>query len=173
MPLSRHALHALFLAPAVALGAPDFAREVRPALEAYCFDCHGDEAKPKGGVNLERFRDEASVVRERATWKLAYDQLEAHSMPPPKRQEQPDANKRALLLAWLDDLFARPDPTLGVRDPGKPALRRLTRLEYNNSIRDLFELKIDVLMFPERLPVDRKYFSPQLQTFSNCSHPLK
>src|SRR3954466_623588 len=108
-----------------ARAAIDFQREVRPLLEAQCFDCHGDEAKPKGGVNLERVRDEASVLRERATWKLAYDQVEGHSMPPPKRETQPQAAERARLLAWLDEMFAKPDAALGTRDPGKPALRRL------------------------------------------------
>ena len=156
-----HAFLALLLAPTAALAGPDFVREILPALEMYCFDCHGDEAKPKGGVNLERFRDEASVLRDRATWKLAYDQIEGHSMPPPKRKDQPASAERARLIAWLDDVFARPDVALGVRDPGKPALRRLTRLEYSNTVRDLFGLKMDVLMFPERLPVDRRYFQPQ------------
>lgn len=162
------ALAAAGLARSEALAAAaDFARDVLPLLEANCFDCHADEAKPKGGVNLERFRDEAAVMRDRETWKLAFDQLEAHSMPPPKRDAQPSPAERARLLAWLDAIFARPDPTLGARDPGKPPLRRLTRLEYNNTVRDLFGLKMDVLMFPERLPVDRAYFQPDSGKFES------
>ncbi|MEZ6067141.1 MAG: DUF1592 domain-containing protein [Planctomycetaceae bacterium] len=37
-------------------------------------------------------------------------------------------------------------------------LRRLTRLEYNNTVRDLFGLKYDIFMFPERLPVANKQY---------------
>ena len=53
-------------------------------------------------------------------------------MPPPKRKEQPSAEERAAVLAWIGDIAARPDPALGAGDPGKPMLRRLTRLEYNS-----------------------------------------
>jgi len=141
--------------------APDYAREVLPVLEAHCFDCHGDEAKPKGGVNLERFKTEADVMRDRAPWAGVFEKIESHQMPPPKRKEQPTAVERATVLAWIADIAARPDPMLGARDPGKPVLRRLTRLEYNNTIRDLFALEMDVFVFPERLPVSSKaYFNP-------------
>jgi hypothetical protein len=74
-------------------------------------------------------------------------------MPPPKRDAQPTAADRAKLLAWIADIAARPDPQLGARDPGHAVLRRLTRLEYNNTVRDLFGLKLDVFVFPERLPM--------------------
>jgi hypothetical protein len=50
---------------------------------------------------------------------------------------------------------------LGARDPGRPVLRRLTRLEYNNTVRDLLGLETDVFMFPERQPLKGKeYFQP-------------
>ena len=55
---------------------------------------------------------------------------------------------------------ARPDPELGARDPGHAVLRRLTRLEYNNTVRDLFGLRLDIFVFPERLPVVSDYFQP-------------
>jgi hypothetical protein len=64
-------------------------------------------------------------------------------------------------MTWIMDIAARPDPALDAVDPGKPVLRRLTRLEYNNAVRDLFGLEVDVFMFPERLPIsDKSYFQP-------------
>ena len=81
-------------------------------------------------------------------------------MPPPKRDSQPTAAERAKLLAWIAGIAARPDPQLGARDPGRAVLRRLTRLEYNNTVRDLFGLKLDIFVFPERLPVVGDYFQP-------------
>jgi len=66
---------------------------------------------------------------------------------------------RERLLSFVAELQAEPDPVLQAVDPGKPLLRRLTRLEYNNTVRDLFGLKYDIFMFPERLPVaDKRYF---------------
>ncbi len=139
----------------------DFARDIRPLLEVHCFDCHGNEEKPKGGVNLERFKSEDDVMRDRSVWGGVLEKMESHQMPPPKQKAQPTEADRAKVLVWIADIAARPDPVLGARDPGKPVLRRLTRLEYNNTVRDLLGLSTDVFMFPERLPLNGKdYFQP-------------
>lgn len=142
-------------------GAVSFEKDIRPLLEQHCFDCHGDEAKPKGGVNLERFKTDDDVMRDRSVWASVFEKIELHQMPPPKRETQPSPPQREQVLAWVSEIAARPDPALGARDPGRPALRRLTRLEYNNAVRDLFALDEDVFMFPERLPLsDKSYFQP-------------
>ncbi|MBA4019651.1 MAG: hypothetical protein C0483_21000 [Pirellula sp.] len=139
----------------------DYTREVLPVLQTHCFTCHADSDEAEGGLNLERFRSEADVMRDRQVWAAVYDKVESLQMPPPKETSQPTAAERRLILAWIADIAARPDPQLGARDPGKPVLRRLTRLEYNNTVRDLLGLDIDVFMFPERLPLaDRSYSSP-------------
>ncbi len=139
----------------------DYARDVLPVLQKHCFICHADADDAEGGFNLERFRSDADVMRDRQVWAAVYDKVESLQMPPPKESSQPTAAERRLILEWIADIAARPDPQLGARDPGKPVLRRLTRLEYNNTVRDLLGLDIDVFMFPERLPlVDRSYFSP-------------
>ncbi|MEK7954104.1 DUF1592 domain-containing protein [Luteolibacter soli] len=145
-----------------ATAAPDFKGEILPLLEDQCFDCHGSEKKPKGGVNLERFNSDAAVMAEREIWASVFDKVESHQMPPPKRDSQPSEEERRKLLAWISEMAARPDPKLGARDPGHTLLRRLTRLEYNNTVRDLFGLKLDVFVFPERLPVVSDYFQPNL-----------
>lgn len=149
------------LASAIPLRAAltDFASGMRPLLEQYCFDCHGDEADPKGGMNLERFRSLEDTLRDRGPWAAVLEKVESLQMPPPKDKSQPTAGERARLVAWIRELAAAPDPVLGAPDPGKPVLRRLTRLEYNNSIRDLFALEHDLFMFPERLPVNGSYFT--------------
>lgn len=167
LPLKPLALAALLSGIGVSHAA-DFATQIRPLLEAYCFDCHGDEAKPKGGVNLERFKSDADVMRDRRVWGGVFEKIESHQMPPPKRNEQPTTVQREDLMAWIMDIAARPDSQLGVADPGNPMLRRLTRLEYNNTIRDLFGLQMDVFMFPERVPLSSKaYFRPASGTMGD------
>jgi hypothetical protein len=139
----------------------DFAKDIRPLLEKHCWDCHGDEAEPVGGVNLAKFQSEAEVLQDRQGWQAVYQKLESQQMPPPKESLQPLAEERQRILAWIEAMAAKPDPKLGMRDPGKPVLRRLTRLEYNNTVRDLLGLEIDIFAFPERLPfVDKDYFQP-------------
>lgn len=152
----------IILMTGFAMGA-DF----RGFLEAHCLDCHDSDAK-KGGLDLSSFTDEAAVMRDRAIWRSVFEKIESHQMPPPKQKLQPTVAQRQELMAWIMDIAARPDLELGVADPGNPVLRRLTRLEYNNTVRDLFELPMDVFMFPERLPISSKaYFQPQKGSFGN------
>lgn len=137
------------------------AADFRAFLDAHCLECHDGDVK-KGDLDLSIFTDEAAVMRNREVWRVVYEKVESHQMPPPKEKSQPSAAERRELMAWIMDIAARPDAELGVADPGNPVLRRLTRLEYNNTVRDLFELPMDVFMFPERLPLSGKaYFQPQ------------
>lgn len=136
------------------------AAEFPAFLDSYCLECHDDLAK-KGGLDLSSFSDEAAVMLDRAVWRSVYEKIESHQMPPPKEDEQPSDAEREALLAWIVEIAARPDPALGAVDPGKPPLRRLTRLEYNNAVRDLLGLGMDVFPFSERLPIrDKSYFQP-------------
>lgn len=145
----------------VSAAVTDYEREVRPVLETHCFDCHGDEEAPKGGMNLERFRTVGDVLADREAWSGVLDKVETHQMPPPARAVQPTAAERGLVVRWIGEVAAAADPALGARDPGQPVLRRLTRLEYNNAIRELFGLEMDVFPFPERLPIaDKGYYVP-------------
>lgn len=136
------------------------AADFRAFLDTHCLECHDADAR-KGGLDLSSFTDETTVLADREVWRSVYEKVESHQMPPPKQKTQPTQHERAGLLAWIMDIATRPDPALGARDPGKPVLRRLTRLEYNNTIRDLLELDTDVFMFPERLPLaEKSYFQP-------------
>jgi hypothetical protein len=148
------------LLPTLATAATDFSRDVRPLLEQFCHDCH-DTATRKSGLDLEQFTDLGAVLHDRPAWGRVLEKIESHQMPPPKGDNQPTVAERRQLVAWINHLAGLPDPTLGARDPGKPLLRRLTRLEYNNSVRDLLGLGTDVFMFTERLPfADKSYFQP-------------
>lgn len=149
-------------------GAPGFvsAESVAPEFDAVlsilneqCMDCH-DQATREGTLDLERFGSVADVMSDRATWKRIFDVVEGGQMPLPQSGYELQPEQRDQLLRFVRDVQSIPDPTLGVRDPGKPVLRRLTRLEYNNTVRDLFKIEYDVFMFPERLPVaDKRYFT--------------
>jgi Protein of unknown function (DUF1592)/Protein of unknown function (DUF1588)/Protein of unknown function (DUF1585)/Protein of unknown function (DUF1595)/Protein of unknown function (DUF1587)/Planctomycete cytochrome C len=149
---------ALFLFSLTPFHTP--AADFRAILSTYCLECHDSEAK-KGDLDLSPFSDETAVMKDRAIWRSVFEKIESHQMPPPKQKEQPTTAQRQELMAWIMDIAMRPDLAIGAVDPGKPALRRLTRLEYNNAIRDLFGLEMDVFMFPERLPIrDKAYFQP-------------
>jgi hypothetical protein len=137
--------------------APPAFATVRDILSEQCLDCH-NEKTTKGGFNLARFDSFDSTLRDRATWKRVFDVVEAGQMPLRDSGYELNAKERDTLLKFVAALQAQPDPVLQALDPGKPVLRRLTRLEYNNTVRDLFGLTYDIFMFPERLPVaDKQY----------------
>ena len=58
-----------------------YAADIRPVMEKYCWDCHGDGAK-KGDVVLDADADEAAIVRNRKLWTGAMFHIEQWTMPP-------------------------------------------------------------------------------------------
>ena len=87
-------------------------------IQLHCVDCHSGD-HPSGGLDLERFGDEAAVMRERATWGLVFEKVESGQMPPPKQRSRPSEEDRGVLLDYIRRIAARPDPQLGARDPGQ------------------------------------------------------
>jgi mono/diheme cytochrome c family protein len=148
---------------------PKFDRVTQIVAEN-CLDCHNAQSQ-EGTVNLERFKSLSDFDGDRPLWKSVFDVVEAGQMPLPQSGYELTESQRLELLTFIKYSLARPDPELKARDPGKPVLRRLTRLEYNNTVRDLFGLHYDVFMFPERLPVaDKRYFTTH-QSSVDASSP--
>ena len=114
--------------------ASDFRKDVLPVLEKYCLSCHDDTAK--GGVNLEALSKDGAFWREPKTWEKTLNAVRDASMPPAKK-EQPRPEERALVSAWLTAALDHPDPGKVPSDVGRSVLHRLSRLEYNNTVRDL------------------------------------
>lgn len=135
----RHARFVILLLSAWSRAAAgDFAQEVRPVLEKYCFKCHGAE-KPKGGVQLHEAGDLTALYRDPGMWDRVLVELHDAAMPP-ETKPQPSAEERQRVVAWLEKALNDPDPAALPPDPGRPVLHRLSRDEYNNTIRDLLGL---------------------------------
>lgn len=123
--------------------------QIRPLLNTYCGKCHGME-KPKEGINLVRFNDLPSIYKEPKLWRTVLTQLNERAMPP-ENKPQPTEAERALLIQWIQHTLDNPDPSAFAKDPGRVTMRRLNRFEYNNTVRDLF----DVVARPaESFPAD-------------------
>ncbi len=135
---SARALPALALA-LLSLGLPAAARgdgfgsNVRPLLQQHCLRCHGGE-KPKGGVDLRKFEDEQSVRTDPDLWLRVVDALDERTMPPPGNRAGPNEDDRQRASASIRAIL---EASNGVRDPGPSLIQRLTRRQYNNTIRDL------------------------------------
>lgn len=120
--------------PAPAEDSANFAKDVLPFLAKHCYHCHGN-GKKKGEVALDRFRDDASLKQDRPVWDKVLKMIRGGEMPPPERP-RPQAAEVERALGALDSVLARLDCS-GPRNVGRVTVRRLNRVEYNNTIRDL------------------------------------
>src|SRR5439155_22353037 len=75
---------------------------------------------------------------DRSTWDSVLERVRANEMPPPK-QPRPDATETKAFLSAVEAELAKAVCT-GPTDPGRVTIRRLNRVEYNNTIRDLLAL---------------------------------
>jgi mono/diheme cytochrome c family protein len=116
-----------------AAGLDRFHKEVQPLLGNYCFDCHADGAK-KGGIDFDQMKSADALLRNRELWWKVLKNVRAGIMPPAKR-DQLSAQEKQRLERWIkyDALGIDPNDL----DPGRVTLRRLNRVEYRNTIRDL------------------------------------
>jgi len=152
---------ALLLSSIAQVAAQDAVLSTEDGLRlvaAKCSECHGDGDKAEGDISLLQYTNDADIRNGRETWLNVRRALETGEMPPPDAA-QPSEQERQQLLAWIDSVLLNQAPG-ELPDPGRAVMRRLTRLEYNNTVRDLFGLKEDVFEFPERLPLRKDYFDP-------------
>jgi len=123
--------------PATASVARTEFRAIAPLLRKYCTGCHGG-TEPENGLSLE-FADghevEQRLLKDYRVFKHMAERIRSGKMPPKKKAQPSDAERNAL-LTWIDrELVA----VLGARPFGQVArVRRLTRVEYANTVRDLF-----------------------------------
>jgi hypothetical protein len=120
-------------------GAADFRAHVRPILETYCFDCHGDGAH-KGNVAFDELKTDKAILDNPDLWWKALKNLRAGMMPPPKKP-RPSLEEQQEITHWIKSAVFRADPRNP--DPGRVTLRRLNRVEYRNTIRDLMGVDYD------------------------------
>jgi mono/diheme cytochrome c family protein len=150
MKLPMHAramagLFALWAASGVASGAGEapgaaqFRHDVRPVLETFCFDCHGDGAK-KGGVAFDELKTDEALLDNRDLWWKALKNLRAGIMPP-ARKPRPSPEQREQIAQWIKSSVFQIDPRNP--DPGRVTIRRLNRVEYRNTIHDLLGVDFD------------------------------
>lgn len=132
-------------------GEAEFTARVQPLLEKYCYDCHAD-GSDKGNVVFDAFKSHAERTADHGFWLNVLRNLRAEVMPPAKK-DQPSASELALIEGWIKSDVFKIDPA--DPDPGRVTLRRLNRVEYQNTIRDL--MGVEFRAFEEFPPDDTGY----------------
>ncbi|MEM9588144.1 MAG: DUF1592 domain-containing protein, partial [Planctomycetota bacterium] len=111
-----------------------FRQELLPLLRSYCYDCHGAQ-DGEGELSLGADDTAAKMVANRSDWQRALAQVRLGTMPPEDGELMSPAERRRM-VELIDQLS---NAVNCVQNPnaGKVALRRLTRFEYRNTVRDL------------------------------------
>jgi len=116
------------------------ASEHQKVFERYCVGCHNDQLKT-AGLSLSSM-DVARVGERAEVWEKVAFKLRARFMPPSGRPRPDEATYEAL-IAYLETSLDR--AAAAAPNPGRTdGLQRLNRTEYQNAIRDLLGLDVDV-----------------------------
>ncbi|HET6881240.1 MAG TPA: DUF1592 domain-containing protein [Pirellulales bacterium] len=119
--------------------AGSFRQDVAPVLSKYCFACHGS-GEATADVAFDQFASDAQIVESRGLWSKALKQLRADLMPP-LGEPRLSSEEMARVESWIKTAVFQIDPQNP--DPGRVTVRRLNRVEYRNTIRDLLGVDYD------------------------------
>ncbi len=109
-----------------------FRDQVSPFVKTYCLACHSNR-KSKAGVNFESALKYPGSSGFAQHWKQGLINVRAHDMPPDDAAKQPTDAERQMFVEWIGQLKYLSPP-----DPGPFALRRLNKVEYGNTLHDLY-----------------------------------
>ncbi len=122
--------------------------QIRPFLAEHCFVCHGAE-KPKANLRLDLLTPDLNDPAARETWTAIVERLEAGEMPPKEKPRPDDREVKRVLDLIKPPLGAAIDSERARQ--GRTVLRRLNRIEYQNTIRDLLGIQAEL---KHLLPID-------------------
>ena len=115
-----------------------FSQQVQPFLQRHCLHCH-DADTMESGIRVDQL-DGKLADRNVRLWTAIRRQVAEKEMPP-EDEEQPSAEERGKLIAWIDHAIhvarSRPSQKNG-------SIRRLTVAQYRNTLRDLLGLEDDL-----------------------------
>jgi mono/diheme cytochrome c family protein len=135
-------------------------------VDEYCVTCHDADEK-KGGLALDSVALQ-DVSQHPDVWEKVVRKLRARQMPPVGKKNRPDEAAYDAVIAYLETSLDR--AAASRPNPGRTAtLRRLTRTEYQNAIRDLLALEIDAAAL---LPADESSYGFDNVTVGDLSPTL-
>jgi len=137
----------------------------RAVVSKYCISCHNDRLK-RGGLALDTVVAQ-DVDKNPDVWEKVLRKVRTRQMPPvglPRPDEATYESTIASLETSLDRAW------VASPNPGRTAtLRRLTRTEYQNAVRDLLGLDVDVSSL---LPADEASYGFDNVTVGDLSPTL-
>jgi len=139
----------------------DFETTAKAFLKQHCLKCHsGDE--PSGDLDLEQFKDQAAVEADLETWELIIDSINDEYMPP-SEEPRPSTTDIKSLKEWYQQTLI----DLDAIQSKPPRMRRMNRIEYENTVGDLLRIDEEIFNSPSRLLIVDDYFNPATKQMPN------
>jgi hypothetical protein len=110
-------------------------------LAEHCKACHSGP-KPKGKFRIDDLTPDFNDKANRERWLTVSEQIQSGAMPP-KEKARPPAKDVRMLAEWI---HSQAETAEGARNAalGRVPLRRLNRAEYENTVRDLLGVDLDL-----------------------------
>lgn len=123
-----------------------FQSQAFPVLEQFCSKCHGPD-KQEAGLKVGDLDPNFLRGDDGEHWEEVLNQLNIGAMPPEGEPQLSNDQRNQLTTAITAELKYAAE--IRRSTGGRNVLRRLTRYEYNNTLRDLLGIELD---FAKDLP---------------------
>jgi mono/diheme cytochrome c family protein len=124
----------------------------RPFLAHHCQGCHAGD-KPKGKFRLAALTQDFNDKANREWWLAVSEQVRSGAMPPKGKPRPPEKDVTAL-TDWIRERVETAE-SARIANQGRVPIRRLNRAEYENTVRDLLGVDVELKdVLPEDTPVN-------------------
>jgi hypothetical protein len=130
-------------------------------LQQHCVDCHQGE-KPPGGFDFSSYKSSAELLSQPALLLDVVNAIDTSLMPPLETSELSEQDRHAATQQARKLLHQ----AVLAGPPTQPTpIRRMTRFQYSNAVKDLLQLRIAVFSLPEQLAREYgNYYKPASKT---------
>jgi mono/diheme cytochrome c family protein len=135
-------------APPTTINQAADARPFQPFFARHCLACHRGD-KPQGNLRLDRLSLSFSQESSREHWRAVLKRVQSGEMPP-KSKPRPTRKEIRALTTWLEPRLTAADAAARLTQ-GRAVLRRLNRVEYENTVNDLLGINANL---KKQLPED-------------------
>ena len=146
----------------LSLSQPIFANKnfsIEETLKTHCIECHGSKNKVKGEVDLSSYSEGADIKENPELLQMVLEVIDFGEMPPEENDPIPPKSQE-VIVSELKKMLK--EAVSSKEDLVKAPIRRMTRFQYANAVKDLLDLKVEVFPLPEKMMRDRSgYFKPE------------
>jgi hypothetical protein len=131
--------------------AEDYEKVVKPFFSEHCNSCHG-EKKQKGELRVDTLKVDPTSPKTMAHWEEIMNRINSGDMPPDD-EPRPKPTEVSKVADWIVSQLHEAEAANQASGRERVAFRKLTRVEYANTVRDLLGVNFDVKA-PTGLPED-------------------